>query len=135
MLNTARHVIPIHARHVLTVTSANWTFGAEVENMWRLTHGWRRRLRRFPSSNRRPTWLKKRWFPSSPKSGGLLVEHVNKVALYASLGWFPNTRVGHQCMRMSNNTVERRYCLGDRFTEVPRGGGLRRQFINAPWRR
>ncbi len=117
------------------MSNANRTFRAEVEDMWCFTHGWCRQLRWFPSSNRRPTWLRKRWFPSSLKSDSLLVEHVIKIALCAALGWFPNTRVGHQCMRMSNNTVERRYCLGDRFTEVPRGGGLRRRFINALWRR
>jgi hypothetical protein len=41
-------------------------------------------------------WLTKRWFPSSLKSGNMLVERVNKAALYAALGWFPNTGVGHQ---------------------------------------
>jgi hypothetical protein len=94
--NTMRHIIPIHARHVVTMNNANRTFRAEVENMWCFTHGWCRQLRWFPSSNRRPTWLRKRWFPSSLKSGSLLVEHVVKIALCAALGWFPNSRVGHQ---------------------------------------
>ena len=45
--------------------------------------------------------------PSSLQSGNVLVERANKATLYAALGRYPNTRVGHREMRTSNNFVER----------------------------